>query len=159
MFLETIKVKSYKNKKGTNMNNVLDIARYVIKYSNEKDYDIYGLKLHALLYFVQASFVLKTGNLCFDEPIVKTPYGCIITEVVKEFGGGVYTLYNTDEVIVKNSWNIERKRFDKTYISEEDRKLIQGIVDGTRNYFASQLFTIINSTEKDLLDGDEIIFK
>ena len=141
------------------MNKVLDVARYIIKYSNKKDYDIYGLKLHALLYFVQASFVLKTGNLCFDEPIVKTLYGCIITEVAKEFGIGGYTLYSTDEVIVKDSWNIERKHFDETCISEEDRKLIQGIVDGTRNYFASQLFMIINSTEKEFLDGDEIIFK
>lgn len=141
------------------MNNVLDIARYVIKYSNEKDYDIYGLKLHALLYFVQASFVLETGNLCFDEPIVKTSYGCIITEVAKEFGVGGYTLYNTDKVVIKDSWDIERKRFDETPISEEDRKLIQGIVDGTRNYFASQLFMIINSTEKEFLNGDEIIFK
>lgn len=141
------------------MNNVLDIARYVIKYSNEKDYDIYGLKLHALLYFVQASFVLKTGNLCFNEPTVKTSYGCIITEVAKEFGVGSYSLYNTDEVIVKDSWNIERKCFDETCISEEDRKLIQEIVDGTQYYFASQLFMIINSTEKNFLDGDNIIFK
>lgn len=74
------------------MNKVLDVARYIIKYSNEKEYDICGLKLNALLYFVQASFVLETGNLCFDEPIVKTLYGCIITEVVKEFGIGGYTL-------------------------------------------------------------------
>lgn len=141
------------------MNKVLDVARYIIKYSNEKEYDIYGLKLHALLYFIQASFVLETGNLCFDEPIVKTSYGCIITEVAKEFGIGGYTLHNTDEVIVKDSWNIERKRFDEICISEEDRKLIQGIVDGTRCYFASQLFMIINSTEKEFLDGNEIIFK
>ena len=141
------------------MNKVLDVARYIIKYSNEKDYDIYGLKLHALLYFVQASFVLETGNLCFKEPIIKTLYGCIITEVAKEFGVGGYTLYNTDEVIVKDSWNIERKHFDENCISEEDRKLIQGIVDGTQYYFASQLFMIINSTEKEFFDGDEIIFK
>lgn len=141
------------------MNNVLDIARYVIKYSNEKDYDLYALKLHALLYFVQASFVLKTGNLCFNEPTVKTSYGCIITEVAKEFGVGNYSLYGTDEIIVRDSWGIERNHFDETCISEEDRKLIQRIVDGTRYYFANQLFMIINSTEKELLDGDDIIFK
>lgn len=141
------------------MNKVLDVARYIIKYSNEKDYDIYGLKLYALFYFVQASFVLETGNLCFKEPIIKTSNGCIVTEVAKEFGIGGYSLYNTDEVIVKDSWNIERKHFDETCISKEDRKLIQGIVDGTRNYFASQLFMIINSTEKNFLDGDDIIFK
>lgn len=141
------------------MNNVLDIARYIIKYGNKKDYFIYGLKLYALLYFVQASFVLKTGNLCFKEPIIKTSYGCIVEEVAKEFGVGGYSLYNTDEVIVKDSWDIERKHFDENCISERDRKLIQEIVDGTRNYFASQLFMIINSTEKELLDGDDIIFK
>lgn len=141
------------------MNKVLDVARYIIKYSNEKDYDIYGLKLYVLLCFVQASFVLKTGNLCFKEPIIKTSNGCIVTEVAKEFGVGGYTLYNTDKVIIKDSWDIERKCFDEACISEEDRKLIRRIVDGTRYYFASQLFMIINSTEKELLDGNEIIFK
>ena len=141
------------------MNKVLDVARYIIKYSNEKDYDIYGLKLHALLYFVQASFVLETGNLCFKEPIIKISNGCIVTEVAKEFGVGGYFLYNTDKVIIKDFWNIERKHFDENCISEEDRKLIQEIVDGTRYYFASQLFMIINSTEKEFLDGDKIIFK
>ena len=141
------------------MNKVLDIARYIIKYSNEKDYDICGLKLHALLYFIQASFVVKTGELCFDEPIIKTSNGCIVTEVAKEFGAGGYTLYNTYEVIVKGSWNIERKCFDETCISEEDRKLIQKIIDETRYYFASQLFTIINDIKKEFLDEDEIIFK
>ena len=141
------------------MNKVLDVARYIIKYSNEKDYYIYGLKLYPLLYFVQASFVLKTGNLCFKEPIIKTSYGCIVEEVAKEFGVGGYSLYNTDEVIVKDFWDIERKHFDENCISERDRKLIQEIVDGTRDYFVSQLFMIINSTEKELFDGDDIIFK
>lgn len=141
------------------MNKVLDVARYIIKYSNEKNYDLYGLKLHALLYFVQASFVLETGNLCFDEPIIKTSNGCIVTEVAKEFGVGGYTLYNTDKVVIKDSWDVERRCFDETCISGKDRKLIQEIVDVTRNYFASQLFTIINSTEKNFLDGDNIIFK
>lgn len=41
------------------MNNVLDIARYVIKYSNEKDYDIYGLKITCPTLFCTGKFRLK----------------------------------------------------------------------------------------------------
>ena len=38
------------------MNNVLDVCRYIINYSNKKDYGISNLKLQKILYFIQAFF-------------------------------------------------------------------------------------------------------
>ena len=40
------------------MNRILDVARYIINYSNEKNYGISNLKLQKLLYFVQAFFLV-----------------------------------------------------------------------------------------------------
>lgn len=47
--------------------DVLDVSRYVIKYSNERDYGISNLKLQKVLYFIQAYFLTNTenGTPCF----------------------------------------------------------------------------------------------
>lgn len=51
------------------MYNVLDVCRYVINYSNDKDYDISNLKLQKLLYFIQAYFLINKNETCFNETI------------------------------------------------------------------------------------------
>ena len=38
---------------------VLDVCKYVIDYSNEKEYGISNLKLQKILYFIQAYFLIK----------------------------------------------------------------------------------------------------
>ena len=52
------------------MNNVLDVCRYIINYSNKKDYVISNLKLQKILYFTQAFFLMnkENGEPCFTEP-------------------------------------------------------------------------------------------
>lgn len=49
---------------------VLDVCRYVIDYSNEKEYGISNLKLQKILYFIQAYFLIKQpSRCCFDDRI------------------------------------------------------------------------------------------
>lgn len=45
--------------------NVLDVARYVVNYSNEKDYGISNLKLQKVLYF---------GDVDHPPPQGENPY-------------------------------------------------------------------------------------
>ena len=42
------------------MYNALDVSRYIINYSNDKNYGISNLKLQKILYFVQAYFLTST---------------------------------------------------------------------------------------------------
>lgn len=49
--------------------NVLDVCRYVINYSNDKDYGISNLKLQKILYFIQAYFLISANKKCFEEKI------------------------------------------------------------------------------------------
>ena len=39
------------------MYDVLDIARFVINYCNDREYDISNLRLQKLLYFIQAYYL------------------------------------------------------------------------------------------------------
>ena len=58
--------------------NVLDISRYIINYSNVKDYGISNLKLQKILYFVQAYFLIETGSPCFKEKIEAWDFGPVV---------------------------------------------------------------------------------
>ena len=62
------------------MYNVLDICRYVIKYSNEKKYGVSNLKLQKLLYFIQAYFIIKNNDNapCFKEKIEAWNFGPVV---------------------------------------------------------------------------------
>ena len=66
---------------------VLDIARYIINYSNEQQYGISNLKLQKLLYFVQAEFLAFTEKKqpCFQEEIEAWGFGPVVPGVYKEF--------------------------------------------------------------------------
>lgn len=51
------------------MYGVLDVCRYIINYSNRKDYGVSNLKLQKLLYFIQAYFLINSSENkpCFSE--------------------------------------------------------------------------------------------
>ena len=42
---------------------VLDVCKYVIDYSNEKEYGISNLKLQKILYFIQTGFLSHQRKL------------------------------------------------------------------------------------------------
>ena len=47
----------------------LDIARYVIDYSNYKKHRIINLRLKKILYFIQADFLIFKQRSYFDDKI------------------------------------------------------------------------------------------
>ena len=67
--------------------NVLDVSRYVIDYSNRKEYGISNLKLQKVLYFIQAYFLTneKNGTPCFRERIEAWDFGPVVPEAYREY--------------------------------------------------------------------------
>lgn len=43
--------------------SVIDISKYVVCYSNKKNYGITNLRLQKILYFIQAYFLKKKGTM------------------------------------------------------------------------------------------------
>ena len=125
---------------------VLDVARYIINYSNEKNYSISNLKLQKLLYFVQAYYLAFTSSHepCFSDEIEAWDFGPVVPSAYhefKSFGGGeipsvtsYYTLENQN-----NFWSIREVPFDDSCISSDDKKIINDIVDKFGAYSASDL--------------------
>lgn len=125
---------------------VLDVARYIINYSNQQGYGISNLKLQKLLYFIQAEFLAFTDakQPCFLEEIEAWGFGPVVREVYQEFKR--YGSANIPSIVkyyeVTDDWELLEKRFDMNCIQLEDRQIINQIVDGLSDYAATALVTI-----------------
>ena len=133
------------------MYNVLDISRYIVNYSNEKQYMISNLKLQKLLYFVQAYFLVqkKDSKPCFHERIEAWDFGPVVPVAYKEFS--VYgamqipTINSYFEIDKKNYFNSKKKRYSDDNISKKDKKKINEVVDKFGRYAATTLVTLTHS--------------
>ena len=130
------------------MYDVLDICRYIIKYSNDKDYGVSNLKLQKLLYFIQAFFLINSNGekACFKELIKAWDIGPVVPAAYKEFAAyGSTDIPHSDYYInfdIKKPWDICKKKFDENCIKEEDKTLINLVVDKFADYSATDLVYI-----------------
>ncbi len=112
------------------MYSVLLVAKYIIKYCNEKNYSVSNLKLQKLLYFAQAEFLVSTGSPCFPEEIEAWDFGPVVPEVYHR-----YKVYGSSNIPYISTSLLGR-------ISPPDKALIEDMVDQCAKYTASQLVEI-----------------
>ncbi|SCH46168.1 Uncharacterized phage-associated protein [uncultured Clostridium sp.] len=128
--------------------NVLDVCRYVINYSNKHDYGISNLKLQKVLYFIQAYFLTnkKSHTPCFNEKIEAWDFGPVVPEAYheyKQYGSGdiptikSYILFDNE-----NIWNSKRVLCNDDVITNEDKNLIDKVVDKFSDYSATDLVSL-----------------
>lgn len=128
--------------------NVLDICRHIINYSDEKDYGVSNLKLQKLLYFVQAYFMLekKDHTPCFHEKIEAWDFGPVVPEAYQElakYGSCDIPLIESYMVIDRdNIWNSYRVQYHDDIIDEDDKKLIDRVIDRFADYTATDLVSL-----------------
>ena len=127
---------------------VLDVCRHVINYSNEHDYGISNLKLQKVLYFIQAYFLTKKKDHtpCFDEKIEEWDFGPVVPEAYheyKQYGSGdiptieSYIMFDENDI-----WNSKRIEFEDTTIADEDKALIDKVIDKFADYSATDLVSL-----------------
>ncbi|MGL5356732.1 MAG: Panacea domain-containing protein [Fusobacteriaceae bacterium] len=132
------------------MNKVLDICRFIVNYSNKNSYGVSNLKLQKLLYFVQAKFLLETGEPCFDEKIEAWAYGPVIPEAYhefKEYGGmNIPTIhkYKTFKSFFEEPEIVE---FKENIITSANREKIISVLKFFENYTAGNLVDITHNQD------------
>lgn len=123
--------------------DVLDVSRYIINYSHKKDYGISNLKLQKVLYFVQAYFLIQTGHPCFKDKIEAWNFGPVVPKAYceyKQYGcGDIPTTKSFIMIDKDNIWNSKRVEFDDIIISDDDKSLIDKVVDKFSEYSATDL--------------------
>lgn len=112
------------------MYDVQLIARYVINRCAQTQRPISNLKLQKILYFVQAEFLVGTGQACFDDDIEAWTYGPVVPAVYFEYK-------------IFGSTNIPDPGNDGfASISEKDKERLNAIIDAAAKYSASSLVEI-----------------
>lgn len=131
--------------------NVLDVCRYIIKYSATKQEEISNLKLQKELYFVQAAFLVKKGICCFDERMEAWDFGPVVPvayRYFRKYGGlnissreGIY-YYAEDDI-----WQNNKIYFNDNVFSSDDKEIIEEIVDKLSQYAASFLVQVTHKQD------------
>lgn len=133
------------------MYNVLDVSRYIINYSNRKDYDISNLKLQKLLYFVQAFFLVFTlsGEECFPEEIEAWDFGPVVPEAYREYkqcgSGNIPPISSYIEFNNDNIFHSKKEDYTEECIKKSDRILINDVVDAFADYTATDLVELTHA--------------
>lgn len=128
--------------------SVLNVSRHIINYSEEEDYGVSNLKLQKLLYFVQAYFMLekKDHTPCFHEKIEAWDFGPVVPEAYQEwakYGSCDIPLIKSYMVIDRdNIWNSYRVQYHDDIIDEDDKKLIDRVIDRFADYTATDLVSL-----------------
>lgn len=141
----------YMEKGGLYMYNVLDVCRYVINYSNEKNYGISNLKLQKILYFIQAYFLTNTkdNSPCFREKIEAWDFGPVVPEAYHEYkqygSSDIPTIDSYISFNEGNIWDIIRIDYDKNIIDNKDKKLINEVIDMFAEYTATDLVSLTHN--------------
>lgn len=120
---------------------VEDVGKYVLEYCRERNYDIPHPKLQKILYFLQAYFVTKRGNVCFEEEIEVHKTGPVISEV-----SSIYNRYGGYDLLIFEK-NLNLTPLNESPIEISDREIIERIVDWLSVYSSSELFDAIKNQD------------
>ena len=125
------------------MYDVLEVSKYIINYSNEKQYGISNLKLQKILYLVQAYFLIKKEHHtpCFDDQIEAWDFGPVVPKAYR-----VYKKYGSSDISVAEP-QVTVLFGENKEITNEDKELINSVVDAYRNYSATDLVKLTHEQD------------
>ena len=122
----------YKYFWGDTMAKALDVARYIIQYSNDRNYGVSNLRLQKLLYFVQAVSLAYSDQGCFEDEIEAWELGPVVPAVYREYkcyGNGSIP---TSDILVAdggNIWEVRREKFNKDVLPKKTQEVVRQIVE------------------------------
>lgn len=127
--------------------NAADVGCFIINYSLKNNYIINMLKLHQLMYFVQAFYLVYTeGNApCFEGEILASSCGIIVPAIKEAFKFTPYFVHKTSSYYQKdNFWkNYTKVPYSEQSIPLSDQKMIKDVVDLFKDYDNCDLNKII----------------
>lgn len=117
------------------MYSALDIAAYIIAYCKSNNFVISNLRLQKILYFIQAEFLVATGNPCFREDIQAWDFGPVIPEVYQ-----VYKFYGSSNIP-----DVYDGSNTFSFIKDKDKRIIQEMIEECNKFSAIELVNITHN--------------
>lgn len=129
------------------MYHVLDVCKYVINYSNKKNYGVSCLKLQKLLYFIQGYFMIIKDTPCFNERIEAWDFGPVVPVAYQEYKKYASTDIPFVDSDVDNTSGTSITKFDEDCILDEDKTLIDTMIEIFAKHTATDLVAITQKQE------------
>ena len=117
----------------------LDIAKYVIEYTNDIGQRISHLKLQKLLYYIQIDFLMN-GKKAFIDPIIHWNYGPVVKNVYVELRPQGRELLN--RTVLGNAFDVNQY----SDLNQEYKEQIKNIVKKYKDYTA---YDLVEKTHKE----------
>jgi uncharacterized phage-associated protein len=117
----------------------LDVAKYIIEYTNSIDKSISNLKLQKLLYYVQANCLVK-GTELFEDELVHWEYGPVVKSVYKELR--IYGKNKLDKDSLGGFFDFN----DYIELKDKDKDTIQEIL---KNYLDLSAYELVDKSHNE----------
>ena len=127
--------------------DALGVARYILKYSNGKGYDINIIKLQNILFYVQGAFLVYRSDFDRSEQteyfnqIKSYAYGVFVKDVYRYYrNSGVSNIKVADtKVKVCNDCFEFEEVNAMNYVKDEDKEVINAVVDSLVTFSEQEL--------------------
>ena len=128
----------------------IDIASYIIKYSNEIGSPVDNLKLQKLLYYSQAAVLVELKRKCFEEPIIAWKFGPVVPDVYQRYKE--YGRNEIQELDENKMMRFDDKKMKIVYESAKEinaviKKIINRVVDSYAK--VSNPFELVRKTHEE----------
>lgn len=132
------------------MYKAIEIAKYVINYSEEIGNPISNLKLQKLLYYIQAAMLVEKGKKCFDDPIIAWEFGPVVVSVYqayREYGRGELPVQEMSREMIFDPVKMKIVFSKPRNVEIQHRKIINKVIESYAH--VKNPFELVKKTHKE----------
>lgn len=110
--------------------NIIDVAKYIIKYANDNNHHLSVFKLENLLYYINIYSLIETNEPIFDSQVEITDYGIRYSEIKAYFGRLDYMhMWHKDVYYEFTSiWDYKEVPYKDT-LTNDDKKIVHTVLE------------------------------
>lgn len=110
--------------------NIIDVAKYIIKYANDNDYHLSVFKLENLLYYVNIYSLIETDNPMFNSQVEITDYGIRYPEIKAYFGRLDYMhMWHKDVYLEDSGLLIPKEIPYEDTLTDDDKNIAHPVLE------------------------------
>lgn len=110
--------------------NIIDVAKYIIKYANDNNHHLSVFKLENLLYYVNIYSLIETNEPMFNSQVELTDYGIRYPEIKAYFGRLDYMHMCHKDVYLEDSGRLIPKEvpYEDT-LTDDDKDIVHPVLE------------------------------
>ena len=110
--------------------NIIDVAKYIIKHANDNNHHLSVFKLENLLYYVNIYSLIETDNPMFNSQVEITDYGIRYPEIKAYFGRLDYMhMWHKDVYLEDSGLLIPKEIPYEDTLTDDDKNIAHPVLE------------------------------